>query len=318
MKFSIGIPAYKSRFLKDCIDSVLAQTYSDFELIIVNDASPENIGEIVDEFSDDKIRYYVNDSNAGAENVVDNWNKCLSYAKGEFFVLMGDDDLLAPNFLEEFEKLIVKFSYLNVYHCRSLIIDERSEPITLSQSLPEYESVFENIWHRMNDWRMQFVSDFVYRTSVLVERGGFFKNKLAWASDDITSFVAMSDSGVAHINEPIFLYRRSSITISSSGSVELKLEAINKEEMWYRDFIKNNIAKSKTDAILKDSIKNGMAKYFKKKVIETIAYHGFLKKGFIRSFFYWSCRRKMHHLTWKELFFISVLALKKQQALKSY
>ena len=47
MKFSIAIPAFKAKYLKECIDSILAQTYKDFELIIVNDASPEDIDSVV-------------------------------------------------------------------------------------------------------------------------------------------------------------------------------------------------------------------------------------------------------------------------------
>ena len=63
MKYTIAIPAYKSEFLKDCIQSILVQTFEDFELIIVNDASPENIDEVVHSFSDHRIRYYKNEEN---------------------------------------------------------------------------------------------------------------------------------------------------------------------------------------------------------------------------------------------------------------
>ena len=106
MKYSIGIPAFKARFLKECIDSILSQTFNDFELIIINDCSPDEILKIVNEYNDSRIKYYENESNTGAENVIDNWNKCLGLAKGDFFILMGDDDKLEPNYLEEFNNLI--------------------------------------------------------------------------------------------------------------------------------------------------------------------------------------------------------------------
>ena len=112
MKFTIAIPAYKRTFLKECIDSILAQTYKDFELIIINDASPEDLDSVVECYKDSRIRYYVNETNCGALNVVDNWNKCLDYALGEYLILMGDDDKLLPYCLEEYVKMILDFIML--------------------------------------------------------------------------------------------------------------------------------------------------------------------------------------------------------------
>lgn len=77
MKFSILLPAYKKKYLYECIESCLAQTYSDFEIIIVDDASPEDLKAVVGQFSDIRIRYYRNEKNCGALHVVDNWNICL-------------------------------------------------------------------------------------------------------------------------------------------------------------------------------------------------------------------------------------------------
>ena len=82
--FTIAIPAYKSKFLGEAIKSCLSQTYSNFELLIVDDASPEVLKSVVDRFHDDRIRFYRNEKNCGAVDVVDNWNICLSYAKGDY------------------------------------------------------------------------------------------------------------------------------------------------------------------------------------------------------------------------------------------
>ena len=58
MKFSILIPAYKAAFLEECINSCLHQTYSDYEIIIVNDCSPNKLEEIIGKFSDNRIKFY--------------------------------------------------------------------------------------------------------------------------------------------------------------------------------------------------------------------------------------------------------------------
>lgn len=65
MKFSITIPAFKAKFLKECIDSVLSQTYKNFEVIIVNDASPEDLTSIVNQYDDPRIRYFINEKIVG-------------------------------------------------------------------------------------------------------------------------------------------------------------------------------------------------------------------------------------------------------------
>ena len=99
--FTIAIPAFKSSYLGECIESVLNQSYKDFELLIIDDCSPEDLKSIVLKYEDARIRYYRNEKGFGAVNVVGNWNKCLEYAKGDFIICMGDDDKLKPNFLAD-------------------------------------------------------------------------------------------------------------------------------------------------------------------------------------------------------------------------
>ena len=65
IKFSVTVPAYKAQFLSECIDSILAQTYKNFELIIVNDVSPQDLDSIVKRYDDPRIRYYKNKEATG-------------------------------------------------------------------------------------------------------------------------------------------------------------------------------------------------------------------------------------------------------------
>ena len=58
IKFSVTIPAYKDRYLKETIDSVLAQTYQNYEVVIVNDASPYDLDSIVQQYTGPRIRYF--------------------------------------------------------------------------------------------------------------------------------------------------------------------------------------------------------------------------------------------------------------------
>ena len=230
-KISILIPTYKACYLEEAIKSVLNQTYTNFELIIVNDASPENIQDCVNKFNDNRIKYYENTKNCGAINVVDNWNICLSNATGEFVMCMGDDDVLSENCLDEYIKLIAKYPNLNVYHARTEIINENSQFIRLTEARPEFESVYSLIWHRWRG-RSQYIGDFLYRTENLKLNGGFYKLPLAWGSDDLTAYIHARDKGIANTQNPIFKYRISSQTITNSGSITYKLKAIEEEKIF--------------------------------------------------------------------------------------
>lgn len=237
MKFSIAVPAYKAKFLKECIESILAQTYKNFELIIVNDASPEDLTSIVKSFNDPRIRYFVNEKNCGSVNVVDNWNKCLEYANGDYTICMGDDDKLLPHCLEEYARLINKYSGLGVYHGWTEIIDEHSKVIRMQEPRPLTESVYSMIWHRWHG-RLQYIGDFLFDTKLLRLNGGFYKIPMAWGADDITAYIAAQDKGIANTQVPVFQYRINSQTISSTGSAVVKLEATIQEEKWYKSFLK--------------------------------------------------------------------------------
>lgn len=314
MKFSVAIPAYKKKFLYSCIDSVIKQDYIDFELIIVNDNSPEDLDTIVNIFNDSRIKYFRNEKNCGAENVVDNWNTCLSYASGDYFILLGDDDEMRSDYLSTFFNLISTYPDQNVYHCRSLIIDEKSEVKRLSPSWPEWESVYENMWHRMNNLREQFISDFVYKTAFLTENNGFYKLPLAWASDDITSFQAGKKSGIIHTQKPVFCYRESSISISNSDSAELKLQAIDGEEKWYENFIESSTPNNEIDKHFYNCIKKEKSRFFLTKRIETIAYNGIREKKFFRDCIYFLRKRKLFKLNLQHIVYAIILAVKKSRS----
>ncbi|WP_257670035.1 glycosyltransferase family 2 protein [Parapedobacter tibetensis] len=252
-KFSICIPAYKSHFLEECIRSILGQSVTDFELIVLNDCSPEPVGQIVSGFIDSRIRYHENESNVGAGRLTDNWNKCLSLAQGEYIMVMGDDDRLEPDYLEEFSKLIAEYPDLHVFHCRSLIIDDGGKALQLTPAYPSYERVCDNIWHRLRQLRSQYISDFVYRADALRQQGGFYKLPLAWGSDDITAYIASAEKGIAHTNNPVFNYRSNSLSITSSGNDLEKMHANTAYAQWLGFFLEEH-APHKTEKVVYDNL----------------------------------------------------------------
>lgn len=217
MKFSITIPAYKQKYLYEAIESCLAQTYKDFELIIVDDASPEDLKSVVDRCQDSRIRYYRNEKNCGALHVVDNWNICLGYTKGDYVICMGDDDRLLPNCLEEYSKLIDKYPDLDIYHGMTEVIDENGNVTNMQEARPEREGMYSMISGRLRNSRLQYIGDWLFKRTALEQLNGYVNMPMAWGSDDLTAYTIAKNKGVANTQIPVFQYRISSLTISNSG-----------------------------------------------------------------------------------------------------
>lgn len=289
MFFSILIPAYKTRFLNKAIESVLAQTYSNFELIIVDDCSPENIPGVIANYHDSRIRFHRNIKNCGAINVVDNWNICLDYATGDYVICMGDDDMLLPNCLLNYCSLIGKYPNLSIYHAWTQIIDEEDNIVTFQEQRPEIESAISFLWHRWNRRNEQYIGDFLFRRADLIVSGGFYKLPMAWASDDISAFRAALTGGyVANTQDISFSYRVNSQTISSSGSQKVKVEATLLEKEWYSQVLSMIKPASYSDTVMFNDLTERMNVHFKERI-----YHLLQRdiSASITNYFYWVSNR---------------------------
>jgi len=98
-KVSVCIPTYNTaRYLPDAIESVIPQTFSNYELIICDDASTDNTPEICSRHKDPRIRYVRYEQRVGQGG---NWNRCVSLARGEYVALLHADDRYLPGFLEQ-------------------------------------------------------------------------------------------------------------------------------------------------------------------------------------------------------------------------
>lgn len=120
---SIIMPSYNTaNFIAETINSVLAQTYVNWELIIVDDCSTDNSETVIAEFDDSRIRYIKNKRNSGAAI---SRNKALQEARGRWIAFLDSDDLWSPKKLEKQIRFMIEngyyFSYTNYSE-----IDEQS------------------------------------------------------------------------------------------------------------------------------------------------------------------------------------------------
>ncbi len=112
---SVVIPAYnQAEYLREAIRSVLEQSYAQFEVVVVNDASPDHTEQVVDDFDDPRIRYFVHEKNKGLPATR---NTGIKNAKGDLIALLDSDDYFHPeklathvDFLEEHSEIGVTYN----------------------------------------------------------------------------------------------------------------------------------------------------------------------------------------------------------------
>lgn len=229
---SFIMPAFKGRFLKEAIDSILGQTIIDWELVIVDDCSPENLKEIVDSYSDSRIRYTRNDNNVGGSNLVKQWNHSISFATGEWLILAADDDFYRPTFCEECLRLVKKYPQVDIIHSSVEQIDERGKHLWDDTILPEYTSRYEYLNTWLRGLSFSCIGNFMFRRQTLLDHGGFIDFPCAFGSD-IATPIRESFNGVANTQAMLFCFRQSPAHLSADSSrFKEKIEAISSLSEW--------------------------------------------------------------------------------------
>jgi glycosyltransferase involved in cell wall biosynthesis len=144
-KVTVCIPTYNyGRYLAEAVESVLAQTFRDFELLIIDDCSTDETDEVMRGFAerDDRVRYLRNAQNLG---MVENWNLCLREARGEYIkYLFGDDLLSSRSALEKMVAALNADPSVSLVGSARNIIDENSNPIKI-RSFPGRNGVLEGV-----------------------------------------------------------------------------------------------------------------------------------------------------------------------------
>lgn len=108
MKISIIIPVYNAeKYLSKCIDSILANTYTNYELILIDDKSCDSSATICQQYTlrDKRIRFYTNKINSG---VAATRNKGIELAKGEYIMFCDNDDIVSPLWIEHLLEWVEK------------------------------------------------------------------------------------------------------------------------------------------------------------------------------------------------------------------
>ncbi len=133
MKYSFIVPTYNSeRWIQPCINSILAQTFSEFDLIILDSGSTDSTMEWIRSIEDSRIRIYTTNVRLG---IVENWKRITTIPRNEFMTIMGHDDILYPHYLATVNELIERFPDAGLYQTHFNFIEGEGRLIRICRPM---------------------------------------------------------------------------------------------------------------------------------------------------------------------------------------
>ena len=223
MKVSVVIPAYNCMaFLPATLDSVLKQTFSNFEVLIVDDGSPDQVGAWAAQVADARVRL-ISQANQG---VAEARNTGIAESEGEYIAFLDNDDLWHPTKLEKQVHYFEANPTVGVVYTWTVLVDEQEQPtgrIFASQA-------------EGNVWQALLESDVISNgSSAMVRRccfetvGGFDRN-LNFAADLDMWLRLTTHYPFGLIKEPLTLYRQHSNSMSKESTADDSTSAYGDRE----------------------------------------------------------------------------------------
>ena len=205
-EISVLVPVYNTeeKYLRECIESILNQTFKDFELIILNDGSTNNVEEVIKSYNDKRIFYYKNEK---TEGITKSRNKLISLANGKYIAIQDHDDIAFPerlekeyNFLENNKDISLVSAWIEVFSEINYKFHRKKIKVWKTKEFPKILDFLKRceLIHPVCMWRK---CDFEKYN--LVYEDGYYG-----AQDYALFSKAVRYLKFANIQEPLLKYRR--------------------------------------------------------------------------------------------------------------
>lgn len=199
MTVSILMPVYNTApYLREAVDSILSQTFTDFELIILDDCSPDNAQQILDTYHDTRIVRYRGDTNQGLANIL---NIGLQMARGKYIARMDSDDRSLPSRLERQVKYMESHPDIDLCSCAMHLFGDKTS-CWFRDDDPDKARIaalfFSPVLHASSLWRRE-----------TFERHHLLFDQTMVPAEDYHLWCRALVAGLRLVNlrEPLYLYR---------------------------------------------------------------------------------------------------------------
>ncbi len=262
-KLCVIIPCFNYGFyLKQCVNSVLDQSFRDFEILILDDASTDNTSQVGQSFHDRRVRYIRNSANLGH---VENFNKGIAMSNSQYICIIGADDMMLQSNLQQKIDILDKYPSVGLVYSRAFIIDLHDKIV--GHTFQVGQSSTNYIGGRNDFCNLLLYNNYVIASSVVfsrecVQRLGCFR-KFRYGEDwDLWLRIAKYYD-FAFLQAPLVGYRVHSSGLSktakTTGIAEeeiFKILAIHTQELNQR--IKRQIIANNWVIIARGYLKEGL------------------------------------------------------------
>ncbi len=262
MEISVCIPLYNAeKFIAKTIESVLAQTRRDFELLVIDDGSTDSSVEIVESYKDARIRLLKNETNLGMHGSMD---RCIREAKGKYVLILCNDDLITSDCLQEKAAILENYQNVNLVFSASEIINEKGNVI-MKRSPFKKTQCFEGKQLAKKSFETKNIfaepSNVMMRREAALQVGGF--DKRIKYSIDWEYWLRICSTGDAfYINKSLSQFRISEQSMTSQ-LVKRRKEILNEDIYFSRKYKENNIFGFKETTFLKHFLSVRVRQYAK-------------------------------------------------------
>lgn len=262
-KLAIIIPAFKSLFLKQTIESISEQSCKDFTLYIGDDASHEDIYGIIKQYeSRINIVYHRFAENLGGKSLTGQWDRCVALSKDEPYIwLFSDDDEMSENAVSSFYDEIEKNADYNLHRFDLNIIDEKSD-ITKELSYPDLQDEKDFFKDRINESMYSCITQYIFTRLAYNSNSGFISFPLAWFSDDASVIKFAHGKGIKKVSGAKVKWRfADGINISSSKKFEKqKARAVFEYALWFNHNLNNHFSRDEINTLTRIFLSKRMLK----------------------------------------------------------
>lgn len=245
-KLAIVIPAYKSNYLRETLESLVSQTCKNFVVYIGDDCSPYDIKSIINDYINlMSIVYKRFEDNLGGRDLVSQWKRCIEMSCGEEWIwLFSDDDKLGEKCVEHFYSTIDNSTSLyDIYHFNVKIIDREGDVIYKPKKFPKNINSYDFFTQKESAVLNSFVVEYVFSRDIYNKVGGFQNFDMAWGSDIATWAKMGMNKGIQTIDGDYVYWRKSEVNITPniSNDMSFKKFIINLDYiLWSNKFFNNS------------------------------------------------------------------------------